>query len=276
MKIIRNVFTRDAPIGWLAPTKRHREALARDSRLEAVPVGKMLVSGTTWEGDLKPQIDRHLDQVEAFLTPFTLNRLLHAESSSAPLDVGRTWVGDLIEYTDKTAANSARSAANDVDLSAVRQGLEVFHQTLGTRPFDATAYEEALREVRDAAAAVSAASANRRTNDARAEAQATRARVTEINERNRAYWANATSRATTADSVGAVRDAVHAAHTATHMRDKIQAIQAAHDAFWSGRGNSANTRDGFAAPRQLHPIERHAQTTPADINARNRAFWNQR
>ena len=274
MKIIRNVYTTDAPIGWLAPTRRQARNAARDALLEAVPVGKVLVSGLTWEGDLKPHLDRHLDMVEAFTTPFTLNRLLHAEPAPEVLRMGRTWVGDLIRRFDALANDDrAKGTADKVDLAAVRQGLDLFHRSLGTEPFDARAYEEALLAARDAAAAVRTNKPSG-TQDAWTQRHPEAARIAAMNDANREYWASGSQ--ATFDSVGAVRDAVHAAHRATNMRDKIQAMQAANNAFWVDRSNPAAVRDGFHAPRTLHPIERHAQTSPADLNARNRGFWSQR
>src|ERR1700685_2171614 len=65
--------TRDAHSGDMV---RRR---ARDTLLNAQGGQKLICLGTTWTGNLQPEIDRRIDEIGALVTGFTSGQTLHAE-----------------------------------------------------------------------------------------------------------------------------------------------------------------------------------------------------
>lgn len=65
------------------------------------------------------------------------------------LKMGAVWDG-LAEVRAAFGKAAAYDGPDAVDLTAVRREIELFHRMLGTRPFDASAFEELLQQVKTA------------------------------------------------------------------------------------------------------------------------------
>jgi hypothetical protein len=194
-----------------------------DSVLAAVPPGKTLVLGTTWNGDLRPKVDALLDQLQSLVTPFTTGRTLHAQVLS-PNDalLGRTWTGDL-----QARLSRAATPTGDTDMSGVFQELEALHLALGTTNPEEVA--DRIGRVRRAADAV-----GKKTKTADSDNWGSR-----FLNRSRVATDSAITgiqRTSTADgTAGAVRAALATADGKTDMRGKIATINEANRVYWAGR-----------------------------------------
>src|SRR5215472_282157 len=126
MTIYRNVFLQDRPLARL-PART-----TRDSLLSAFSSGKLLVTGRTWQGDLRPLIDGYIAAIEPLINGLTSGRVLHADPVPDALRLGRAWVGDLQQRLRDAALESA----------AASEGAE--RVNIGDVKVAATQLEEAL------------------------------------------------------------------------------------------------------------------------------------
>lgn len=150
MNIVRNVTTYDAPIDIYGRIAAYRPAFSNvrahgyhgDDMLNAVPVGKVLVSGRTWQGDLQPIVDATVAAVKSFTTPFVPPGVLNAEPSPTSLNLGRTWVGNL-----EKQITSSHDAAGNVDASELLIALSHLHNALAGGSKTGAQMKDALRRV---------------------------------------------------------------------------------------------------------------------------------
>lgn len=229
MKRTIRLFTSDvaAPGFW--------RSRIHDEILTAQPIGKVLVAGTTWSGDLAPKVDKLLDAVAPLVNGLTSGRTLSAEPGPiTPGMLGTAWTGTL---DLRTAMQAAMSNDGDTDLTQVYTEVEQLRTALGTEPLDTTTLATAadrLRSARDNAGNPNEQFKQQLMGDSlHRMAASTRSSLAAIRTAATRHWSD--RRMTKAESHAAVRDAVHAAHRATHMRDRIRAIAAGHKAFWTGR-----------------------------------------
>jgi hypothetical protein len=188
----------------------------RAAILSAVPPGKTLVQGTTWNGDLRPKVDAMLDQLQSLTTPFTTGRTLHAQVLS-PNDalLGRTWTGDL-----QARLSRAATPTGDTDMSGVFQELEALHLALGTTNPEEVA--DRIGRVRRAADAIRTKTRTTDSNWGTAFLNRSRGSATSaIAQIKRAGTAEGAARVT--------------ADCSADMRGKIAAMNEANRAFWANR-----------------------------------------
>ncbi len=220
-KIVRNVRTMDvAAPGWL------RGQRTRDEILRPMTTGKVLARGTIWTGLIEPAVDHFLDTVRPFTRGFVLNNIVGVEPSSATLDLGRIWDG-LAQVGAAFNKAEPYDGADSVDLTAVRGSIEQFHAALQTEPFDATAFEKSLEQVKHAADAVGPRTGNF-AQDSRA---ATRTALESFRTGALRLWGG--PEAVTRDA--ALRDTLRTAARTTDSRAQISAINRAHQLYWQNR-----------------------------------------
>ena len=263
MKRIVRFFCTDSPNG-----RRH----FRDTMLNAIPVGKVLVLGRVWTGELAPLVDSYLEALNPIVSGFTLGRTLNAEPPTDLADMGRRWLGDL--HTRIAASvDTATGPEPRVDVSEAITALERLREVMpggnAAQIHDAwlglrSAADRVSRSLRDA----SGHPAIRR--DYRSGDGSKPRSIASISADNRAFWAGrgaaaAETRTRTASASDAVfRDAEHACQTATTPRARIAAMNVMN-----------RLRTGEPMTADMQP-QRSAPSSIADINARNRAFWSGR
>jgi hypothetical protein len=267
MITLRSVFTRDAPLDYLGRVR------SRDALLDVVPSGKLLVTPRTYEGEIKPKIEK-LNEAESsptFSTPFFPDRVLTAE----PFPREAAWqptlrsLGDLALEAEGEIVAAARVPPlpdlgdwnKHVDVTEIYEAVRAFRRIVGSllEQNDTTAFQERLRrDVHDGRERIRDA-AERVTGQLRAKARGTSDAArhpmirgnsvphgswsravtpAEVNKLNRERWAPR-SEAPTRDSAGAAETAARehaaAASRARSEPERLRAIQRAHDAYWAAK-----------------------------------------
>jgi hypothetical protein len=287
-RIIRNLFT--------YATRDQRSRFVSDEILRADPVPKLLLTPTTWRGDLQPVLDAYLEQLRPLENGLTLGRTLSAEEVPAVLNLGVVWLG---MFAERMLA-SRSDAPGAVEATPVLAALEAVRREMAIG--DRQRIADGLRQLRQAADSVNAAlfgshcepeddrqhggfSGGRRIADGFMPRHSVGGfsrpvPIATINQRNRDFHARNSptldssgrmlyshDRASrTADSARttALRDAEHAVVHASTTGQRIGAMNVLH--------RLKATRDG-EPPGAVAVISMPAPRTPAEINAANRAHW---
>jgi len=237
MKRVGRYLVQDAPIDG----RRIRQWL--DERLDAVDPGKCLQLWLKWTGEQRPALDATLAAISEMRTPLTLNPSLIPGSA----DLGTRWLGDWVAKARSAARDAEASTGEKVDVQGVMQEIENLNTALGIRAPNFDKVADAVRKVKRAADAVTGATRDGRTRDARIIGYSrphygTPSRPVspeQLNAQHSRFWAE--QRTTDSrtpggtDNTSAVRDALAAAGRATDMRTKIDALSAAHRAYWAER-----------------------------------------
>jgi len=193
------------------------------------PSVKRLALGRTWVGSLIPKLDAFISQADTIVTGHLAEGELLGPVSTDLGVSAEDLAGDIVEGISREPT--------DVDLREIYGELQAFRRSVGSSPTQ-NEMRYALGRLRSARDRYGARARSRGTADAqaalRAMNEASRARNRAINEANARRYGAAGQRATT-DSMTDVRDAVHAAHTATSAREWNAAINAANRAFWAQR-----------------------------------------
>lgn len=195
-----------------------------DSMLNGVSNGKVLVLGIVWSGNLKPIIDAHIDAVEELMTPFTAGNVLNAEPAPRTLNLARVYVGNM-----ERSVSDARHAVGDTDVTEMMSALAQLRGQMNVAAPSGSAIADSLRRLKRARDAIKAPRGLQRDGLAVLhEKERTQIRATQTAADQ--HWDPSLAAAT-----GKVRDALHAATTATTERARITAVSDAHKAFWAGR-----------------------------------------
>jgi hypothetical protein len=238
-KIVRGVYVED-----VIPRR-----MVRDDVLSAITPGKVLALGTVWTGELRPVLDMTVAAFDSIISGFTSGRVLHAKNSSASLDLGRCWLGELRSKIADAATGYARqpsgSADSTVELSPILKGVGNLQEVIENGG-DPKMVRDAVASLKRARAAIDGPT-SAPTRDAigdylRTSGEQSRAKVLAINSANASFWRDRIPTAPTmtndrrsSSQVTEVRDHIHAAHNATDTRDKVEALNAANRAFWASR-----------------------------------------
>ena len=234
LKRVVRMFVHDSPWG--------RSPRMRDDVLAALPIGKVIVSGTVWAGSLLPLIDAIASTLgPAINNGFTSGNTLSAERLADVIALGRTWTGSLL--SEIRAAAASTSSGPTVDGTETLAEAERLDKLLrSAAPTNAIA--DGLVRLRRTADKVGGA----RTRDA-VNPLARLVRITpehralgeRLNQQARDFWVAQSTPATsrpigdnTAAKTTAVRDQLAIAARATDMRTKMTALNAAARAFWGG------------------------------------------
>lgn len=223
-RVVRLFVTHDSP------SRR-----TRDDRLDALPIGKVIVSGTVWAGSLLPLVDAIASTLgPAINTGFSAGRALHAEQLAGVIDNGRLWVGNL--SSEIRAAASSSPSGPTVDATEVLGAIEKLRAEMHADPVDFPGVADALRRLRAAADRVGGA----RTRDA-VNPLAKLVRITpehrafgeRLNQQARDFWAAQSAPATgrpigdnTAAKTTAVRDQLAIARRAERAGDRRTMMEA--------------------------------------------------
>ena len=171
--IVRNVFTIDHSV-------RHTS----DRLLAAVPVGKTLVAGTLWEGDLQPRIDNLKDELKELVTGFTIGQTLDPEGPGRQIDIGRVWKGISELENAVRDARVALAVAQGASTTDARSRVRDTPAVVGSfsKPTSPSTVNQINREFwrRQTTADHSSAAAS---------PSSTPNTITSINEANRKFWA---------------------------------------------------------------------------------------
>ena len=131
----------------------------RDSRLDAVPVGKVLVLGTAWTGSLAPLVDSYLESLTALVTPFSAGHILHAELTPEVLNMGKVWAGEMRDrirdgVITSTSGINPEPNAGFVNASEIVRESERLSEIMSAPSPTMTDVQASLRRLRRAADAI--------------------------------------------------------------------------------------------------------------------------
>ena len=260
-----------------------RNVATYDDVLHALPPGKILVTATTWQGDLGPQIDDKLGKLETLVSGFTSGRVLHAEPSPQEINAGRLWIGGLRDKMASAAVESLRGGQRAqekmVDVTAALAAVEAVRNALGTNRVDFGLVKDGLQSLRRARDSVLSSAAYGSGNAA----EAGTADKTKTTDALRTFGERA--RANTRDALAAIRaDArtdyyphqashsvdAHARGTGTAQTQVSSVILAIarHGSPFTGSGQQSYQSGGA---RRTGDFSK--PPTPVELNKRAREFW---
>jgi hypothetical protein len=253
----------------------------RDMRLEAIGPGPQQLSWLTWQGDLMPLVQAVISAVCPALTDGPkLGQPYSAEQGpSSPKMLGTIFEGTYQRFRQAIVGARADGSAGGPDTVDV---AEVLQHTVNLQNAmedeDHKNAEVALHALQAASDAISRRRPRTKTGDnsggqtaGQRESSRVSAALAQFQAGAAKLWGKPPAPTATSDaaaSAGKVRDHLHAAHGAGDMRSKVDALNAAHEEFWSGR--TADTSAPVVAT--IAPANQRIE----GINKANAEFWDKR